>query len=53
MANMRTLKEKELVKDYLNGTEIMKFEKKYNLLDYLFYKWKYRQEYVTMKMISR
>ena len=37
----RTPKEKEIIiKDYINGTGIMEIEKKYNISDSSFYKWK-------------
>lgn len=37
----RTPKEKEIIiKDYINGTGIMEIERKYNISDSSFYKWK-------------
>ena len=37
----RTPEEKEIIiKDYMNGTGIMEIEKKYNISDSSFYKWK-------------
>lgn len=65
--NMKTPEEKEMiVKRYLNGESATKIADEYknkysikSLCEYMsvsrssYYKWKYRQEHPTLKMISR